>query len=555
MAAVKKYPAEFYAEQVRSGDILVCEYVRLAVERYYADLDRALDEGRYFDKKAAMRAIHFIEKLKHTKGEWAGQRFRLEPWQQFVLWNIFGWKNADGTRRFRYAYIEIARKNGKTALSAGIGLYMLFADGESRPEVYSAATVKDQAKICFSDAVEIVKATDLKNYLTPYRNSIVYDLKGGMMKPLSSDYGTHDGLNPSCGIIDEFHAHKDSGMFDVIKSAFGARRQPLMFVITTAGFNKSGACYAYRENVIKVLRGVNEDDSLFGIIYTLDDKSEWDDPKMWIKANPNLGVSLSADYLADQVKDAKNRPEAVRNVMTKNVDLWVDAERTWILDDAWQKCIGTTAPADLKGCACWGGLDLSNVSDITAYVLLFHENDRFQLLPHFWIPEEKMLEKIRKENINYDKWVAEGYVTVTLGNVIDYDFVKADILRIVADYDLRTSAYDRWNSSQTIIDLQNEGMECNPFGQGYGSMSAPTKEFEKLVLTGKIEHFGNPVLRWMLASTLVKTDPAGNIKPDKEKSTQKIDGIVAAIMALGEWMTAQDNDERNPYENRGLLTL
>ena len=555
MAAVKKYPAELYAEQVRSGEILVCEYVRLAVERYYADLDRALDKGWYFDKKAAMRAIRFIEKLKHTKGEWAGQRFRLEPWQQFVLWNIFGWKNADGTRRFRYVYIEIARKNGKTALSAGIGLYMLFADGESRPEVYSAATVKDQAKICFSDAVEIVKATDLKNYLTPYRNSIVYELKGGTMKPLSSDYGTHDGLNPSCGIIDEFHAHKDSGMFDVIKSAFGARRQPLMFIITTAGFDKSGVCYAYRENVIKVLRGVNEDDSLFGIIYTLDDKSEWDDPKMWIKANPNLGVSLSADYLADQVKDAKNRPEAVRNVMTKNVDLWVDAERTWILDDAWQKCIGTTAPADLKGCACWGGLDLSNVSDITAYVLLFHENDRFQLLPHFWIPEEKMLEKIRKENINYDKWVAEGYVTVTPGNVIDYDFVKADILRIVADYDLRTSAYDRWNSSQTIIDLQNEGMECNPFGQGYGSMSAPTKEFEKLVLTGKIEHFGNPVLRWMLASTLVKTDPAGNIKPDKEKSTQKIDGIVASIMALGEWMTAQANDESNPYENRGLLTL
>lgn len=555
MAAIKKYPAELYAEQVRSGEILVCEYVRLAVERYYADLDRALDKGWYFDKKTAMRAIRFIEKLKHTKGEWAGQRFRLEPWQQFVLWNIFGWKNADGMRRFRYAYIEIARKNGKTALSAGIGLYMLFADGESRPEVYSAATVKDQAKICFSDAVEIVKATDLKNYLTPYRNSIVYELKGGTMKPLSSDYGTHDGLNPSCGIIDEFHAHKDSGMFDVIKSAFGARRQPLMFIITTAGFDKSGVCYAYRENVIKVLRGVNEDDSLFGIIYTLDDKSEWDDPKMWIKANPNLGVSLSADYLADQVKDAKNRPEAVRNVMTKNVDLWVDAERTWILDDVWLKCIGTTAPADLKDCACWGGLDLSNVSDITAYVLLFHENDRFQLLPHFWIPEEKMLEKIRKENINYDKWVADGYVTVTPGNVIDYDFVEADILRIVADYDLRTSAYDRWNSSQTIIDLQNEGMECNPFGQGYGSMSAPTKEFEKLVLTGKIEHFGNPVLRWMLASTLVKTDPAGNIKPDKEKSTQKIDGIVASIMALGEWMTAQADDESNPYENRGLLTL
>lgn len=241
--------------------------------------------------------------------------------------------------------------------------------------------------------------------------------------------------------------------------------------------------------------------------------------------------------------------------MTKNINLWVDAEKTWILDDVWMQCVGTTDPADLKGCACWGGLDLSNVSDVTAYVLLFRENDRFQLLPHFWIPEEKMLEKIRKENINYDKWVAEGYVTATPGNVIDYDFVKADILRIVADYDLRTSAYDRWNSSQTIIDLQNEGMTFNPFGQGYGSMSAPTKEFEKAVLTGKVEHFGNPVLRWMLASTVVKTDPAGNIKPDKEKSVQKIDGIVASIMALGEWMTAQAEDDANPYEQRGLLTL
>ena len=555
MAVTKQHPAETYAQQVRTGNILTCEFVQLAVDRYYRDMDNALDKGWYFDRKAAQRAISFIERLKHTKGQWAGLRFKLEPWQQFIIWNIFGWKMADGTRRFRYAYVEIARKNGKTALSAGIGLYMLFADGESRPEVYSAATVKDQARICFSDAVEIVKATDLKNYLTPYRNSIVYELKGGMMKPLSSDYGTHDGLNPSCGIIDEFHAHKDSGMFDVIKSAFGARKQPLMFIITTAGFNKAGACYAYRDNVIKILRGINEDDTLFGIIYTMDANEEWDNPQMWIKSNPNLGVSLFPNYLEDQVNDAKNRPEAVRNVMTKNVNLWVDAEKTWILDDAWMKCVGTTEIEDLRGCECWGGLDLSNVTDITAFVLIFHENDKFQLLPFFWIPEEKMLEKIRKENINYDLWVKAGFVKVTSGNVLDYEFVKADILQIVEIYDLQSSAYDRWNSSQTIIDLQNEGMECNPFGQGYGSMSAPSKEFEKLVLSEKIEHFGNPVLRWMLSSTLIKTDPAGNIKPDKEKSVQKIDGIVASIMALGEWMTAQAEDDNDPYSKRGMLSF
>lgn len=555
MGTQKKHTAEVYTQQVLSGEILTCEFVQLAVKRYYADFEVALEKGWHFDRKAAARAIKFIESLKHTKGEWAGRKFILEPWQQFVVWNIFGWKLADGTRRFRYVYIEIARKNGKTALSAGIGLYMLFADGESRPEVYSAATVKDQAKICFADAVEIVKATDLKNYITPYRNSIVYELKGGQFKPLSSDYGTHDGLNPSCGIIDEFHAHKDSGMFDVIKSAFGARRQPLMFIITTAGFNKAGACYAYRDNVIKVLRGVNQDDTLFGMIYTLDSNEEWDNPKMWIKSNPNLGVSLSVDYLAGEIKDAKNRPEAVRNVMTKNVNLWVDAEKTWILDDVWQQCGGETLLADLQGCDCWGGLDLSNVSDITVFVLIFNKNNRFQLLPFFWIPEEKMLEKIRKENINYDHWVRQGFVKVTPGNITDYDFVKADILKIAADYNLKSTAYDRWNSSQTIIDLSNEGLTFNPFGQGYGSMSAPTKQFEALVLSEQIEHFGNPVLRWMLSSTLVKTDPAGNIKPDKEKSTQKIDGIVASIMALGEWMTAQANDDSNPYNDRGLLTL
>ena len=287
----------------------------------------------------------------------------------------------------------------------------------------------------------------------------------------------------------------------------------------------------------------------------MDANEEWDNPQMWIKSNPNLGVSLFPNYLEDQVNDAKNRPEAVRNVMTKNVNLWVDAEKTWILDDAWMKCVGTTEIEDLRGCECWGGLDLSNVSDITAFVLIFHENDKFQLLPFFWIPEEKMLEKIRKENINYDLWVKAGFVKVTSGNVLDYEFVKADILQIVEIYDLQSSAYDRWNSSQTIIDLQNEGMECNPFGQGYGSMSAPSKEFEKLVLSEKIEHFGNPVLRWMLSSTLIKTDPAGNIKPDKEKSVQKIDGIVASIMALGEWMTAQAEDDNDPYSKRGMLSF
>lgn len=555
MMTNKLHPAEQYAQQVISEDILVCKYVTSAVQRYYNDIDNAIDKGWYFDRNAALRALKFIQNLKHTKGEFAGRKFLLEPWQQFIIWNIFGWKLADGTRRFRYAYIEVARKNGKTALSAGIGLYMLYADGENRPEVYSAATTIKQAKICFEDAREIVLNTDLKRYLNVYKHSVEYPLKSGCFQALSSEDGTHDGLNPSCAIIDEYHAHRDSGMFDVIKSAFGARKQPLMFIITTAGKSRNCACYAYRRNVINVIQSVSQDDKLFGIIYTQDSQEEWDQPGKWVKSNPNLGVSFSVDYLIGEINDAKNRPEAVRNVMTKNVNLWVDAEKTWILNEMWMKCGGVTPIDSLKGCKCWGGIDLSNVSDVTAFVLLFNENDKFQLLPFFWIPEEKMLEKIRKENINYDLWVRDGYVKVTPGNVLDYGFVKADILKIISDFNLQSTSYDRWNSSQIIIELQDEGMKLNQFGQGYGSMSSPTKQFEVLVLTEKLEHFNNQVLSWMLASTLVTTDPAGNIKPDKQKSSQKIDGIVASIMALGEWMTAQADKSANPYSNRGLRIL
>ncbi|MFR9500658.1 MAG: terminase TerL endonuclease subunit [Rikenellaceae bacterium] len=552
MAKVSK--AEQYALDVRDGKILVGEYVKFAIDRHFRDLENSLDKGWHFDSQAASRAIRFIELMEHTKGEWAGRKFILEPWQCFIVWSIFGWKNADGTRRFRYAYIEVSRKNGKTALLAAIALYMLAADDEARAEVYSAATVKDQARICFGDAVQIVRKTNLKKYLTPYQNSISYDAKGGLFKPLSSDYGTHDGLNPSCAVIDEFHAHKDSGMFDVLKSAFGARKQPLMLIITTAGFNKAGPCYAYRSNAIKVVQEINEDDTLFAMIYSLDDAdTEWDNPKMWCKANPNIGVSLSLDYLAGQVQDAKNRPEAVRNVMTKNLNLWVDGAKTWILDEAWMKCAAQTDISLLRNCDCWAGMDLSNVGDITAFGMLFHENGLFYFLLRCWIPEVKMLEKVRKENINYESWISQGFVKVTPGDCIDYNYIQDDILEFTQQYNVRSIAYDRWNSSQVVNNLRDEGLELSPFGQGFRDLNAPSKQLETMVLSQQLEHFGNPVLRWMIANTVMQVDPAGNIKPDKSKAAQKIDGTVALIMSIGEWMTAQAEEEKNPYASRGLL--
>lgn len=542
-----------YAEKVIAGEIVACDFVVMACRRHFADLENQVEKGFYFDDTAGLRMINFMEKLRHTKGEWAGQSFKLEPWQKFIIWQIFGWKRADGTRRFRYAYVEVSRKNGKTFLVSGIGLGMLSVDGEARAEIYSAASKRDQAKICFEDAVAIVRSTSLGKRLKVWKNSIVNETSGGYFMPLSSDDKTSDGYNPSCAIIDEFHAHKTSGMFDVLKSGMGARRQPLMFIITTAGDNKSGICYSYRENVISVLKGVNIDDSLFGIIYTLDEPEKWDDPNEWVKANPNLGVSVSKKYIEEQVLDAKNRPEAVRNVMTKNLNMWVDAAKTWILDEKWTICRGVER--DLSGCRAWAGLDLSNVSDVTALVLIFNEDDKFQLLPFFWIPEEKMLEKINKENINYDHWVREGYVKVTPGNIIDYDFIRYEMNSIYEKYSVESTAYDRFNSSQLVINLTTDGYNMSPMGQGYASLSSPTKEFEILVLSEKIEHFGNPVLRWMMNSTAITSDPAGNIKVDKHKSSQKIDGIAASIMALGEYMTMIAKDDNNPYATRGMLRL
>ena len=546
---------EGYVQDVLSGKRVAGKSERSAVERYLRDKATALDKGFYLDSEAGSKAVNFIQKLKHTKGRWAGQYLDLEPWQIFIVYQIFAWKKADGTRRFRYAYVQVARKNGKTALAAGIALYMLYAEQEPRAEVYSVATVKDQAKLCFNDSVAIVKNTTLSQRMRVFRDSILYEPRGSYFKPLSSDDGVHDGYSPYCVIVDEYHAHKDNGMMDVMRSGIGARTQPLIFIITTAGFNKNYPCYAYMNNAKNVMAGIVEDDSLFSIIFEMDPEDDWTDPAVWPKANPNLGVSVDYEYIAGEVKDAQNRPEAVRNVKTKNLNMWVDAETTWILDEVWQQCADDITIKDLIGCPCWGGLDLSNNSDITAYVLAFKVGDKVALLPKFWIPEDKLQEKITKVNVSFAEWVQMGYISTTPGNVTDYDYVEQDILQLNQEYDVTSSAYDRWNSSQTIIHLQDEGLELSPFGQGYGSMSAPSKEFEKLALQGKIIHFNNPVLRWMLASTTISTDPAGNIKPDKRKSSQKIDGIVASIMAIGEMMTYMAKEEKNPYQNRGLREL
>lgn len=551
---MKIHVAEQYAANILSDKIVACDLVKLAVRRYYNDLEYASDKGWHFDRKAAERAVSFIQKLRHTKGKFAGKPFILEGWQAFAIWNIFGWKFANGTRRFSEVYIEVARKNGKTTLSAGIALYMLYADGEARAEVYSVATKRDQAMICFNDAAAIVKATALRSRLNVGAKAITYEQTGSTMQPLSSDYDTQDGLNPSCGVIDEYHAHKNNGIYDVLTTATGAREQPLIFIITTAGKDQSTPCFHYRKNTINILRGTNCDDRLFAMIFTLDNESEVNNPDMWVKSNPNIGVSVKEDYLSSQLLKARNQPENYVNIMIKNFNVWMQGNDVWISDEVWQRCIGTTDPTILIGKECTGGLDLANVSDVAAFALEFHENGKVQSLVYFWIPENTLLSKVQKENINYDVWQRNGLIKATPGNVIDYDYIKADILKLAESYNINSIAYDRWNSSQIVIDLTNEGLVMTPFGQGYGSMSAPTKEFKTLILKETYEHFGNDVQRWMVGNCVTTSDPAGNIKVDKSKAVQKIDGVIAAIMAHGEHMTiSADKKKKDPYTERGLL--
>ena len=547
--------AEQYAEDVRSGKQIACHWVRQAVERYYKDLDNAIEKGWYFDRQAAERAINFVERLKHVVGRWGGTYIVLEPWQCFILWNIFGWKmSATNTRRFTDAYVEVARKNGKSTLASAIALYMEFADREVGAEVYSVATTRDQARICFDYAQKMVRASDLKNYAVLTRDAIAFERLGATYKPLSSEANTLDGKNSHCVIVDEYHAHPSDAVVDVMHTSFGARAQGLMFIITTAGLSTSVPCFAYRKTLCQVLDGALEADRTFVIVYTLDDLAEVDDPQMWVKANPCVGASLSHEWLQGEYEKMKREPNKIAPTMTKSFNVWMDAPTVWIPDRAWSEMESVVPEDDLLGCSCVGALDLAAVNDYCAFMLLFHERGRYQMLWRFYIPEEKYRNRyeLQRENANIEQWVKEGYIVVTDGNVTDYDYIMADIERLGQMYDITTIAYDPWNSSVVATKLVEKGINMQMFTQTIGNFAPPTKEFERIVGLGIVDHYDNPVARWMLSNVVIREDVNGNRRPDKAKSSEKIDGIVAAIMALGQWMS--DNAvQESVYASRGIV--
>lgn len=548
-----------YANAVISGEQVVCEWVRLAVERHLHDLEHGHERGLHFDESAAWRIILFCSVCKHYKGEFAGQIFEPEPWEIFILCVLFGWMRADGTRRFRTFYLEIARKNGKTFLGAIIGIYLTYADGEAGAEVYSVATKRDQARLCHNDAVQIIKNSPaLKDAFTIMRDNLSVESTASKFEPLGRDSNSLDGLNVHGAIMDEVHAWKIRLLWDVIETATGARLQPLIVAITTAGFNRQSICWDLHVYLKKVLSGLVIDDEFFGLIFTLDDEAELDDEDAWIKANPNLGVSIKKDELRSKIKRAKETPAQLNAVLRLRLNMWTQAETRWIHPEKWAACSAGGNEESLAGRRCYGGLDLSSTTDISSLVLVFPPIETaglYEVVCRFWIPEENMTERSRRDRVPYDAFARENLVFPTPGNVIDYAWIIDQIDKDAKTFDLQEIAFDRWGATKIIQDIEELGLPVVQFGQGYASMSAPMKELEKLIIGKKLGHGGNRVLSWMADNVVAIQDPAGNIKPDKGKSIEKIDGIVALIMGLDRALHGETPLRSSPYEQRGLLII
>ena len=561
------YTAGQYIDDVLSGKQVACRYVRLAVERHVNDLQRAeCDDPEfpyYFDEEQAKRVIDFKQQLEHTKGEWANPRkhnpkLRLEPWQQFKDWVVFGWRRkSDGCRRFSKVYIEVARKNGKTTDAAATANYCFLADRpkEYGPEVYCVATKKDQAKIAWGEAERQLREHPLlrKRTRTYKQNSSIIrkDDSAAVMTIWGKDSEKQDGFNPHFALTDEAHAYPDNSMMEVIESGMGSREQPLIYIITTAGLDKSCTCYQEGHTfAVSTLERTIEPvpESFFCIIYTLDEGDDWMDPSVWIKANPNLGVCVKWAYLEERIQLALQMPSRQNKVKTKHLNIWTQAETRWISDEKWMACNIPVDPEALIGGKCYLGKDLSSSQDVTGIALCFppvEENKPYKFLYRFFLPEDDIIEKERRDKVPYTYWAEKGYLILTPGNIIDYNFIEQEILNLAARYEIVEIPYDPWKAQEIVNNLTAEGFTMVPMYQRYSAMAAPTNTFEEKILGKQIAHGGNPIMRWMIACTEVKSDRQGNIMPMKPKRGQngkRIDGVVASIMAIGRAVINEDGD-------------
>ena len=516
----------------------------------------------HYDEAKANRAVMFIENLCHTKGKWAGKRFWLFPWQEQIVRDIFGIVKEDGNRQFRTAYVEIGKKNGKSELAAAIALYLLFADNEPSAEVYGAAADRQQASIVFDVANQMVKMSPAlmkRSKIMAAGKRIVNYSNAGFYQVLSAEVGTKHGLNVSGLVLDEVHAQPNRKLYDVLTKGSGdAREQPLFFLITTAGTDRESICYELHSKALDILEGRKIDYTFYPVVYGLTDEDDWHDEANWYKANPSLGHTIKIERVREAYREAMDNP-AEENVFKQlRLNMWVSSLTRFIPENIYNLGNEPINMEDLKGRDCYGGLDLSSTGDITAFVLMFpprDENEKYIMLPFFWIPEDTIPLRVRRASVPYDVWHQQGYLMATEGNVIHYGFIEKFIEDLGKQYHILEIAFDRWGATQMVQDLEGMGFTVVPFGQGFKDMSPPTKEFYKLLMEGNIIHGGNPIMSWMAGNVVVERDPAENIKPTKAKSPEKIDGIVAAIMALDRCIRNANSKLTSIYDERPMLVF
>ncbi len=488
--------------------------------------------------------------------------FDLLPWQNTIIRDIFGTVKENGYRRYNTAYVEISKKNGKSEIAAAVALYLTCGDGEWGGEVYGCASDRQQASIVFDVAVDMVEqCPPLKKRIKPILSTkrLVYTPLNSFYQVLSSESYTKHGLNVHGCIFDELHAQPDRRLYDVMTKGSGdARKQPLFFLITTAGTDRNSICWEVHQKAVDIMEGRKIDPTFYPIIYGINDNDDWSDESNWYKANPSLGHTIEIEKLRDAFNSAKENPAEENIFRQLRLNQWVKQTVRWMPMDTWDKCAFPVIPEELKGRECYGGLDLSSTTDITAFVLVFppvDEEDKYIILPYFWIPQDNLKLRVRRDHVPYDLWEQQGYLKTTEGNVVHYGYIENFIEELGTKFNIREIAFDRWGAVQMTQNLEGMGFTVIPFGQGFKDMSPPTKELMKLAMEGKIAHGGHPVLRWNMDNIFIKTDPAGNIKPDKEKSTEKIDGAVALIMALDRALRNLGGGGESVYEGRGILIV
>lgn len=515
-----------------------------------------------YDKSAADYAVAFIENLCHTKGTWAGKPFELIDWQEQIIRDLFGTLKPNGYRQFNTAYIEIPKKQGKSELAAAVALLLTCGDGEERAEVYGCAADRQQAAIVFDVAADMVRmcpALSKRVKILASQKRIIYTPTNSFYQVLSAEAYSKHGFNIHGVVFDELHTQPNRKLFDVMTKGSGdARMQPLYFLITTAGTDTHSICYETHQKAKDIIEGRKIDPTFYPVIYGADESDDWTDPKVWKKANPSLDITVGIDKVKAACESAKQNPGEENAFRQLRLNQWVKQAVRWMPMEKWDKCAFSVDEDELEGRVCYGGLDLSSTTDITAFVLVFppiDEEDKYIILPYFWIPEDNLTLRVNRDHVPYDVWERQGYLQTTEGNVVHYGFIEKFIERLGERFNIREIAFDRWGAVQMVQNLESMGFTVVPFGQGFKDMSPPTKELMKLVLEQKIAHGGHPVLRWNMDNIYIRTDPAGNIKADKEKSTEKIDGAVATIMALDRAIRCGNDHGASVYDDRGLLFI